>query len=150
MQGGCCEKQLMRKVLLLLCISYASFAAQAQDTTAVKDAVDRLQRSLVGNDTMALKQLLHKDLRFGHSNGWVQTKRAAIEDMKNGSLVYDAINRQTLEIEMLDKAAYVKERLEVRGRRNGTEFNLRIFVLQRWVKTKKGWQLLMRQSAKLA
>jgi hypothetical protein len=129
---------------LLLCF----LTAGAQDTTAVKLAVDRLQKALVERDTVVMKQLFHPDLQFGHSNGWVQTKRDAIEDARSGALVYRQFDRQSITIQMFNKRAVVKERMEVKGARNGTEFNIKLFVLQQWVKTKKGWQLMMRQSAK--
>jgi len=31
---------------------------------------------------------------------------------------------------------------------NGTAFKLTLYIMQFWVKTKKGWQLIARQSAK--
>jgi hypothetical protein len=138
----------MKKYLLILGFACMCFLLQAQDTTVVKEAVDRLQRSLVARDTMALKQLLHKELRFGHSNGWVQKKREVIEDAKSGSLVYEVFSRESLQIEVFDKWAYVRERTQVRGQRDGKPFEVKLFVVQQWVRTKKGWQLQLRQGAK--
>lgn len=131
-------------LLLLVCSLHVS----AQDTTAVRDAVDRLERALVEKDTMTIKRLMHPHLQFGHSNGWVQTKQDAIQDMKTGALVYESYNRQSMTVTLFGKQAVVKEWAEVRGKRNGAEFNVRIFVMQQWVRTKQGWKLVMRQSAK--
>ncbi|MCU0381843.1 MAG: nuclear transport factor 2 family protein [Chitinophagaceae bacterium] len=138
----------MKRLSLIAFFVVACLAVEAQDTTAVKEAVDRLQKALVERDTVVMKQLLHQDLQFGHSNGWVQTKRDAIDDARSGALVYRQFDRQSITIQMFKKRAIVKERMEVKGARNGTEFNIKLFVLQQWVKTKKGWQLMMRQSAK--
>ncbi len=38
--------------------------------------------------------------------------------------------------------------MEVTGNKGGTDFKIKLFVLQQWIKTKKGWQLWIRQSAK--
>jgi hypothetical protein len=139
---------MQKRNWFLFAFLVSTFALNAQDTAVVKEAVDRLQRSLIARDTMALKQLLHKDLRFGHSNGWVQKKREVIEDAKSGSLVYEVFNRESLEIEVFDQWAYVRERTQVRGQRDGKSFEVKLFVVQQWVRTKKGWQLKMRQGAK--
>lgn len=139
----------MRKSFLFLLLA-CSLRMSAQDTTAVKAALDRLEMALVARDTGTMAQLLHKDLQFGHSNGWVQTKRDAIEDAKSGALVYGRFDRQSLTILSYGKTAVVREWVNVSGTRNGTEFNVKLFVMQHWVRTKKGWQLMLRQSARQA
>jgi hypothetical protein len=139
----------MRKSFLFLLL-VISLGVSAQDTTAVKAALDRLEMALVARDTMTMKQLLHMNLQFGHSNGWVQTKRDAIEDAKSGALVYGRFDRQSLTILSYGKTAVVREWVNVSGTRNGTEFNVKLFVMQHWVRTKKGWQLLFRQGARQA
>ena len=137
----------MRRSFLFLLLVF-SLRVSAQDTTAVKAALDRLEMALVARDTGTMKQLLHHNLQFGHSNGWVQTKRDAIEDAKSGALVYGRFDRQSLTILSYGKTAVVREWVNVNGTRNGTEFNIKLFVLQQWVRTKKGWQLVLRQSAR--
>jgi Domain of unknown function (DUF4440) len=132
--------------LFVLLFTYA--ALHAQDTTAVKQAVDRLEKALVEKDTAVVKSLLHKKALFGHSNGWVQNKDEVIRDMNSGHLVYKKIDQQSVMINLDKKYATVKERMEVTGNKGGTDFTLTLFVLQQWVKTKKGWQLWIRQSAK--
>jgi hypothetical protein len=139
----------MRKSFLFLLL-VISLGVSAQDTTAVKAALDRLEMALVARDTMTMKQLMHMNLQFGHSNGWVQTKRDAIEDAKSGALVYGRFDRQSLTILSYGKTAVVREWVNVSGTRNGTEFNVKLFVMQHWVRTKKGWQLLFRQGARQA
>jgi hypothetical protein len=140
-------REHMRKSFLFLLLVF-SLGVSAQDTTAVKAALDRLEMALVARDTMTMKQLLHMNLQFGHSNGWVQTKRDAIEDAKSGALVYGRFDRQSLTILLHGKTAVVREWVNVSGTRNGTEFNVKLFVMQHWVRTKKGWQLLVRQGAR--
>jgi hypothetical protein len=141
-------KQLIMRAWLLGFFMVSVLVAGAQDTTSVKQALDRLQNALVARDTVEMKKLMHQNLQFGHSNGWVQTRKDAIDDAASGALIYHQFNRQSLSIEMFGKTAIVKEWMEVKGNRKGTDFNIRLFVLQQWVKTKKGWQLMMRQSAK--
>jgi hypothetical protein len=140
----------MKKLFLSTLFIILSAVVLAQkDTASVLEAVNRLATALVNKDEPALKPLLHPELAFGHSNGWVQNRLEVLKDMKSGYLVYRKINRQSIAIESGKKYASVRERIEVEGSRDGNEFKLSIFVLQMWVKTKKGWQLLGRQSTKI-
>jgi Domain of unknown function (DUF4440) len=134
--------------LFLFVLLFTYNALYAQDTTAVKQAVDRLEKALVEKDSAVVKSLLHNKVLFGHSNGWVQNKDEVIRDMNSGYLRYVIINRQSVSIKIDGKFAVVKEWMEVTGSKDGTDFKVKLFVLQQWIKTKKGWQLWIRQSAK--
>jgi hypothetical protein len=137
----------MRKFFLLILL-FTYSVLNAQDTTAVKLAIDRLEKALVERDSTVIKSLLHKKAQFGHSNGWVQNKEEVIRDMKSGYLMYKKIDQQSVSISMDKHYAVVKEWMEVTGIKGGADFKIKLFVLQQWIKTKKGWQLWVRQSAK--
>ncbi len=137
----------MRKFFLIVLL-FTYCALNAQDTTAVKQAVDRFEKALVERDSVAVKSLLHKKALFGHSNGWVQNKDEVIRDMNSGYLRYMVIDRQSVSIKVDGKFAVLKEWMEVTGIKDGTNFKIKLFVLQQWIKTKSGWQLWIRQSAK--
>lgn len=137
----------MRKFFLIFLL-FTYTALNAQDTTAVKQAVDRLEKALVERDSTVVKSLLHNKAQFGHSNGWVQDKDEVIRDMNSGYLRYVIIDRQSVSIKIDGKFAVAKEWMEVTGNKGGTDFKIKLFVLQQLIKTKKGWQLWIRQSAK--
>lgn len=120
-----------------------------QDTTQILQAVTMLERALVIKDSLQLEKLLHPDLTYGHSNGWVQSKSEVLKDMSSGYLVYRKIENQALAITIKKRYATVKEKISVEGMVNGNGFKLNLFVLEWWRKTRKGWQLMMRQSTKL-
>jgi hypothetical protein len=139
----------MRRFIVLLLALMLVQRSVSQDTTILVQALDRLEKALVEKDEETVARLMHPDMRFGHSNGWVQTRQDALADMRSGALVYKGFRRQALKVHVEEKRGFVQEWVEVEGIRNGTAFSLRIFVLQHWISTRKGWQLLIRQSAKL-
>jgi hypothetical protein len=138
----------MMRRLLLFVLLFTYNTLDAQDTVAVKFAIDRLEKALVEKDSVIVKSLLHNKALFGHSNGWVQSKDEVIRDMNSGYLQYIVINRQSISIKVDGKFAVVKEWMEVTGNKGGADFKIKLFVLQQWIRTKKGWQLWIRQSAK--
>jgi Domain of unknown function (DUF4440) len=138
----------MKTWFLILLVLFSQAINAQQDSSKVLQAVDQMEKALVAKDSVTLVKLLHPSMVFGHSNGWTQTKADVLNDMSRKFLIYEKMDRQSLSITINKKFAYVRERVVVEGNVNGTAFKLTLFVLQLWIETKKGWQLLSRQSAK--
>lgn len=131
--------------ILILVINFTGFA----QTSFVKDAVTKLDKALVEKDTVTLKQILHKDATYGHSNGWVETKEDVIIDLATGKLAYKKIENKDVKWEAGKEWASMRCTSEIKVLMNGTEVDLKLHVLQVWLKTNKGWQLVARQSTKV-
>jgi hypothetical protein len=131
--------------ILFLIFSFAGFS----QTSFLKDAVAKLDRALVEKDTVTLKQLLHKDATYGHSNGWVETKEDVIRDLASGKLSYKKIDNKNVTWETGKDWATMRSSTEIKYLVNGTEAELNLHVLQVWLKTNKGWQLIARQSTRI-
>ena len=130
----------MKKPTLILIASMMSLALRAQDTTAVLAAVNKLEKAFVEGDTATTRSMLHPDLAFGHSNGWVQNRDQVVADMGSGLLRYLVMDRHELRIENRGDRAVVRERVSVKGTKEGKEFQTELFVMQLWEKNKKGWK----------
>jgi hypothetical protein len=119
------------------------------DSLSLKAAMSLLDNALVNKDEAALSQLLNKDVSYGHSNGWVQTKADMIWDLQSGKLVYNKIENSTVMIVAINQQwATVRTDTKAEGVVSGTAFQLDLHVLQVWINTKGGWQLIARQSTR--
>ena len=119
------------------------------DSAGLKTAMQQLDKALLEKNEAVLKQVLHKDLNYGHSNGWIQTKIDVLNDFKSGKLVYNKIENNSAAIIGINKKwATVKTSTNAEGTVNKTAFKMTLHVMQVWVSTKNGWQLFARQSAK--
>lgn len=138
------------KLLFTIGLFFASLVTVAQvDSISLKTTMQQLDKALLGKDEAVLKQVLHKDLSFGHSNGWVQTKNDILDDFRSGKLTYNKFdNSSTVIINISKKWATVKISTNAEGVVNGNAFKLTLHIMQVWMNTKKGWQLYARQSAK--
>jgi len=137
-------------VLLLFCLLISEIAIAQIDSAGLKDVIQQLDKALLQKDENVLRSVLHKDLSFGHSNGWIQTKSDIMNDFKSGKLNYDKFeNNSSAIVNISKKHATVKTNTNAEGTVNGTAFKLTLHVMQFWIKTKKGWQLIARQSAKV-
>jgi hypothetical protein len=140
----------MRRYVLGFLILFVVNSSVAQvDSVGLKDAMQQLDKALLQKDETVLKSVLHDDLSYGHSNGWIQSKNDILNDFTSGKLTYNKLeNNSTAIINISKRYATVKTNTNAEGVVNGTAFKLTLYIMQFWIKTKKGWQLIARQSAK--
>ena len=133
--------------VFFLLIAKSSFAQV--DSVSLKETMQKLDAALLQKNEMILKTVLHKDVSYGHSNGWIQSKNDILNDFTSGKLTYSKIeNNSSSIVNISKKYATVKTNTNAEGTVNGTAFKLTLHVMQFWIKTEKGWQLIARQSAK--
>lgn len=125
------------------------FGVCGAQTMFVKQAAAKLEKALVAKDTVTLKQLLHKNLSYGHSNGWVQSKEEVVKDLVSGKIIYEKMESRDPQWTTGSDWATLRTTTDLNFLMDGKEGVLKLHVLQVWMKTNKGWQLLARQSTKL-
>lgn len=147
----CCSPAISMRWLFFIGLFFTCLPAPAQvDSLGLKRAMDQLDRALLQNDASSLQSLLHKDLSYGHSNGWVQSKQELIKDGGSGKMVYGKIEHSGQMIRAIDKKwATVQTNTRAAGKVNGNEFSLSLQVMQVWIRVKRAWLLYARQSIKL-
>ena len=140
----------MRKFLLSFLVLFIINNTFAQiDSAGLKTAMQKLDRALLQKDENVLRSILHKDVSYGHSNGWIQSRSDIFNDFTSGKLTYNKIeNNSSAIVTISKKYATVKTNTNAEGVVNGTAFKLTLHIMQFWMKTKSGWQLIARQSAK--
>jgi len=82
---------MRRFIIILLLFAANSSFAQTADLKALDKAISDFDHALVAKDSAALKKGTHHQLLYGHSNGWVETKRELIDDLYNGKISYKGI-----------------------------------------------------------
>lgn len=138
----------MQKFINILFISLLPVFSLAQ-SSFLKEAAAKLDKALIAKDTVVLKQLLHKDVTYGHSNGWVQAKADIIKDFVSGKLSYNKIDSKDAKWIAVNNVATVRNTSDINFELDGKPGVLHLHVVQVWLKTNKGWQLLTRQSTKI-
>lgn len=137
------------KTVLTILISLLSLQAFAQPAD-LRAAAEKFDKALIEKDTVALKQLLHEGLNYGHSNAWVESKKEMIANLYNGKITYRKIeSRDFVWSGTSPTLATVRSTANIEYVMDGKEGKLTLHVLQVWRKGRNGWQLLARQSTKI-
>lgn len=116
----------------------------------IEEAVPALDKALLAGDETVLALLLHDDVTFGHSNGWIQDKKDVIYDLKKKVLQYTEIRQLDIEDgthrgDMIG----LRRKLAVKGTYKEDPFDLVLSVWEVWVSNNGKWQLWGRQSVKI-
>ena len=141
----------MRFAFTLLLFFITAIAHAQSDSVIVKENLIRLENALIAKNYQDMQKLLHNNVSYGHSTGWIQTKQDVIADCKSGKLSYHKIERSNMYVAAISKDwATVRYTGIIEAVGEGKDIKAALHVLQVWVKDKKGkWQLLARQATKL-
>jgi hypothetical protein len=135
--------------LISLFFVYSVAAVKAQGKAELVKTVTELNEAMEQKDSIVLKKLLHERLGYGHSNGWIESKKELIEDLYNGKLSYKSIKQSAEQFEIVNTTATVRSMADIDVLLDGKPMSFKLHVLQVWVWEKKGWKLLGRQSVKM-
>ncbi|MBX2916039.1 MAG: nuclear transport factor 2 family protein [Cyclobacteriaceae bacterium] len=139
--------KLLPSICLIL-IGLSSFA-QKNETT-----VDQLHRKkftwLINKQYDSLYLVLHNQVQYIHSNGWVQAKKEVIDDLTTGKLNYTNIEVLESKVTIYKSTAVVTGKGNFRGLMpDKSEFNLSLCYTEVYVKVGKQWMLLNRLATKI-
>lgn len=134
--------------ILLLLVSAEVFAAN-RDSVNVAVAVNELSRALVNKDSLKLNELLTENVHYYHSNGWLELKRDVIDDLFNGKLTYNQVNITLQRVRPMGEIAQARMIADVDVSLNGKTIQLKLKVVQVWVRRGDRWQLYSRHSERI-
>lgn len=138
------------KFFFLILFSCFSVVAQAQQTDEEKliTTVKEFHQALVNKNTVSLNQQTDKALSYGHSNGWVETKKDLINDLETGLISYQGFKEDSITVNINGNAANVRFKAEINATMNGTSSSFKLRVLEVWVKKSNRWVLFARQAVR--
>ncbi len=134
--------------ILLLFISIGAFAENA-DSVSLTRTIRMFNKALVNKDTVGLNWLLMDDVHYYHSNGWLELKRDVIEDLYNGKLVYRQVNAILQGIRFTGNIAQARMVADVDVALNGKPIQLKLQIVQVWVKRENRWMMHSRHSERI-
>ena len=140
----------MKKIILLqglLLFAFISFS-QTKEELQVIDNVKLLHGTIFGTkDSLTLEKLSAKEVTYGHSHGNLQDRKTFITSVSGNKSVYTNIEANNITVIINGKTAvsrYLLTGTETNSKGKVTE--LKLNILQVWVKEKKEWKMMARQA----
>lgn len=141
-------KSTLSFIFLVLFVFGFSQAFSRQEKSLMSQ-VSKLD-SLMENNNSKILELFSDDVSFGHSNGWIQNKDDFKKDFESGKVKYQSVKQTELkEFKIKNKFANVRRIIAVKGLYKSDEFEMKLSVLEFWIRQKGMWKLWSRQSVGL-
>jgi hypothetical protein len=143
----------MKKILVLLLVCFSGLVVNAQkgNDAKIDDKVQALNKAIfVQKDSLALENLLGKEIIYGHSGGKVETRQEMIKNVLANASYYSDVKTEITNIVSEKKFIVVRHIITAtENLKDGKTSPLKLGVVQTWVKEGKDWKLVGRQAVKL-
>lgn len=97
-----------------------------------------------------IEEILHADVSFGHSNGWVQNFEDFKKDFESKKVSYRSIEQTDfLEFKKTKNVASLRRKVKVSGIYKIYDFQMTLSLLEIWIKKGKTWKLWSRQATEI-
>lgn len=137
------------KLFVTICFFSLQLGAYAQtQEDKLISTLKEFHVALVKKNTVAINQQTDKALSYGHSNGWVETKKELMEHLENGYMGYNSFGEDSIKVEVNGNLAHARFIADINATMSGKEFNFQLRVLEVWVKKGKRWVLFARQAVR--
>lgn len=135
----------------LLIVHFFSFA-QTSEEKKVTEALLNIHKAIfVDKNVSTLESNIANVLTYGHSGGKIEDRKEMIENIANSKSVYSNMNATVLSVNVQGKTAVTRYLLTgTETKPDGKSTELKLNILQVWVKEKKGWKMMARQAVKVS
>lgn len=132
--------------IFLVCFVFGFSQTYSKQEKALLIQISKLD-SLMENNNSKILELFSDDVSFGHSNGWVQNKDDFKKDFESEKVKYQYVKQTELkEFKIKNKLASIRRIIAVKGLYKEEVFEMKLSVLELWIRQKGIWKLLSRQS----
>jgi ketosteroid isomerase-like protein len=105
----------------------------------------------VNKDSLALESLFAPQITYGHSVGKVENRKETIDNVSQNKSIYTNIEAKVLSVNVQGNTAASRYLLlGTETKPDGKSTELKLNILQVWIKEKKDWKLMARQAVKVS
>lgn len=143
----------MKNILFLLLFFTISFC-NGQQNSIINDKIllsnIQLLDFYLQNNDGKIVDILCEDVSFGHSNGWIQNLEDFKKDFASKKVVYREIKQlEILEFKKRKKTVSIRRVIQVSGFYKNELFEMKLNLLEIWLKKNSHWKLWSRQSVEM-
>lgn len=138
----------MRLIGLLIFLVIGQMLFAQTDEAKLTNTLKEFHQALVKKNTVSINQQTDRALSYGHSNGWVETKKEMIQNIESGYIQYHSFNEDSVSVTMNGNMANVRFVADINVTLKETRNTYRLKVLEVWVKKGNRWVLFARQAVK--
>jgi hypothetical protein len=137
------------KILVILLVISIGASAQTKVENQILELSNKKFQWMTRPQLDSLAEVLDDQLMFVHSNGWTETKKEFIEDIKSGKLHYTNIQIQEASVRLFDKSAVVIGKGKFQVLLEGNPIDINLYYTEVYILKNKKWLLASRHANRL-
>jgi hypothetical protein len=139
------------KVLLSAILLIATLLAKAQtaDAQAAIDLCKQKFAYMLNRDSLALRNILHPQLRYIHSSGKVDSRESLVATVTQGSTVYRTLEVFEADARQFGRTVVVTGKLHYGAENKGEPKTYDLLFTEVYCRVKKQWLLVSRHASKM-
>ncbi|SIO17514.1 nuclear transport factor 2 family protein [Chryseobacterium scophthalmum] len=136
-------------ILFLFCFVFGFSQNYSKDEKAILLQTKKLDSLMMNNDTQII-DLFCSDVSFGHSNSWIQNLEDFKKDFSSKKVSYKEITQLEIsELKQFKNTVSIRRTIKVAGLYKNQSFEMKLALLEIWIKKKSNWKLWSRQSVEI-
>lgn len=141
----------MKKLILALLIifTYNSYAQKQNLEDTLLQLSKRKFNWMIDKKLDSLSAVLDENVRYVHSNGWIQNKNEIIEDFKTEKLILKNVDIDSASIRIFGSTAIIIGNGKFKGVINSNEFEVHLLYTEVYCNHDNHWYLVSRHANKL-
>lgn len=104
---------------------------------------------LIARQYDSLNKLMDERILYIHSNGWIQTKKEVIEDLRSGKLNYQKVTLKETKVRLYGASAIVTGLGTFEGITDGKSFAMDLRFTEVYLKNGSHWLLASRHANRM-
>ncbi|WP_276703193.1 hypothetical protein [Chryseobacterium sp.] len=136
-------------ILFLFCFVFGFSQQYSREEKKVLLQAKKLDSLMMKNDARIVS-LFCSDVSFGHSNGWIQNLDDFKKDFSSKKVSYKKIKQLKIsELKQFKSTISIRRTIRVEGLYKNQDFEMKLALLEIWIKKKSNWKLWSRQSVEI-
>jgi ketosteroid isomerase-like protein len=134
--------------LLITLISLMPFYScttnmETDDKQEVLAAHEKRRQATLNGDANTVASMMTDDLTFTHANAVVETKGQFVDALRSKRFQYKTLTDEDRQIRVNGNTGVVSGTCHIVVDASGTEYDLRVFFTELWVKEGDTWQMML-------
>jgi hypothetical protein len=136
---------MMRKLFVIITL-FVSVQSWAQKDKVIGNM--KRFHELIVEKRFYFDQYIHKDLSYGHSNGWVEKADEFANNLRNNIITYHSFKEDSVTAEVDKKIAHIRFIADIDVTLRGVRSTHKLRVIEVWVRRGNSWLLFARQAVR--
>lgn len=135
----------MKRILFIITL-FVSVQACAQADKVIGNM--KRFHELIVEKKFYFDQYIHKDLSYGHSNGWVENSEEFAGNLRKNVITYHSFKEDSVTAAVDKKVAHIRFIADIEVTLRGVRSAHKLRVLEIWVRKGRSWLLFARQAVR--